>query len=233
VDLTATPVGRAHIRDVCRISFTRMAVVDNMVLIGKPQRRKLNNGQSRQHFKPSARFSPTEPREWTVSVAIPASIISEYDGLHSSLAHVSHTNCCSCATKEQRINSPSSIARALAVFSIDEVVLYDDRPLESRAKAVDEDAYTGDVDPCHYIAHILSYLETPPFMRRTLFPIHPNLRLQGLLPSLDMPHHPHKDEWLPYREGMTLSDKPKNGGGWVWSSPDFIATVLTARQDHG
>jgi hypothetical protein len=123
--------------------------------------------------------------------------------------------CCSCATKEQRINSPSSIARALAVFSVDEVVLYDDRPTSSRAKAVDEEAYTGDVDPCHYIAHILSYLETPPFMRKTLFPIHPNLRLQGLLPSLDMPHHPHKDEWLPYREGMTLPDKPKSGKGFV------------------
>jgi methyltransferase len=101
----------------------------------------------------------------------------------------------------------------LAVFSIDEVVLYDDRPMESRPKAVDEDAYTGDVDPCHYIAHLLSYLETPPFMRKTLFPLHPNLKLQGLLPSLDMPHHPHKDEWLPYREGMTIGTKPEKGSG--------------------
>ena len=104
------------------------------------------------------------------------------------------------------------------MFSIDEVVIFDDSPPESRSAATDHDAYTGDTDLAHFLEHILSYLETPPFMRKSLWPIHPNLRSQGLLPSLDMPSHPHKDEWLPYREGLTLEAKPKSGNGFVTTS---------------
>lgn len=108
---------------------------------------------------------------------------------------------------------PASLARALAVFAVDEVIIFDDSPADGRNPSVDTDGYTGDTDPCHFIIHILSYLETPPFMRKALFPLHPNLRMQGLLPSLDMPHHPHKDEWLPYREGIAVAGKPSSGSG--------------------
>ncbi len=134
----------------------------------------------------------------------------------SSLTHSS------CSTPEQRINSPSRIARALAVFAVDEVVIFDDSPVESRPAEVDTLGYTGDVDPCHYIFHLLSYMETPPFMRKPLFPLHPNLRLQGLLPSLDMPHHPRKPDRLPYMEGMTLpgtKDSRKGYASWPWPWP--------------
>lgn len=116
-------------------------------------------------------------------------------------------------TREQRTTNVGRVARALAIFSVDEVVIYDDTPVEQRMANADPDAYTGDTDPAHFMEHILTYLETPPFMRKLLFPLHPNLRSQGLLPSLDMPHHPHKDEWLPYREGMTLELPPKGGKG--------------------
>lgn len=96
---------------------------------------------------------------------------------------------------------------------MDEVVVYDDSPSDSRPRAVDKDRYTGDTDPCHFIAHVLGYLETPPFMRKALFPLHDNLARAGLLPSLDMPHHPHKDEWLPFREGFTVRGRPEGGNG--------------------
>lgn len=122
-------------------------------------------------------------------------------------------NVYSCATREQRTTNVGRIARALAVFTVDEVVIFDDSPMESRPADVDMDGFTGDTDPAHFMTHILSYLETPPFMRKSLFPLHPNLRSQGLLPSLDMPHHPHRDEWLPYREGMTVQGKTKSGKG--------------------
>lgn len=100
--------------------------------------------------------------------------------------------------------SPSRIARALAVFNVDEVVVYDDSPKEGRAQRIDPRSYTGDIDHCHFIAHVLSYLEAPPFMRKALFPLHPNLRFSAQTQSLDMPHHPHPNEWIPYREGVTL-----------------------------
>lgn len=109
--------------------------------------------------------------------------------------------------------APGRIARALAVFSVDEVVVFDDSPASSRPRQTDPAAYTGDTDPCHFLAHILSFLEAPPFMRKTLFPLHPNLRLTALLPSLDMPHHPHPKEWIPYREGVTVAGKTSSGQG--------------------
>ncbi|ROW16475.1 hypothetical protein VPNG_02901 [Cytospora leucostoma] len=146
-------------------------------------------------FKPATRFLATGGRDFTISIAVPGSIITDLK------------------TADQRITAPGRIARALAVFGVDEVVVYDDSPLESRPRAVDKERYTGDVDPCHFIAHVLGYLETPPFMRKALFPLHDNLAKAGLLPSLDMPHHPHKDEWLPFREGFTMRGRPEGGKG--------------------
>lgn len=104
------------------------------------------------------------------------------------------------------------LGRALAVFNVDEVVVYDDTPLDERPRRVDPASHTADTDPAHFLTHVLSYLECPPFMRKALFPLHQNLRLAGKLPSLDMPHHPHPREWIPYREGVTIS-RPKGKTG--------------------
>lgn len=108
---------------------------------------------------------------------------------------------------------PGRIARALAVFSVDEVIVFDDSPASSRPRQTDTAGYTGDVDPVHFLTHILSFLEAPPFMRKALFPLHPNLRLTALLPSLDMPHHPNPKEWISYREGVTSAGKTSTGNG--------------------
>ncbi|KAG6246836.1 hypothetical protein E4U24_003483 [Claviceps purpurea] len=163
------------------------------------KRKTAHNGghqQDRTSFKPSATFVPFEGgRDWTVSVAIPSSILTNL------------------ATADQRMTAPGRIARALAVFSVDEVVVFDDSPLSSRPRQTDTAGYTGDTDPCHFLTHILSFLEAPPFMRKTLFPLHPNLRMTALLPSLDMPHHPNPKEWIPYREGVTIAGKTSTGKG--------------------
>ena len=69
--------------------------------------------------------------------------------------------------------------------------------------------FTGNSDPNHFLAHILSYLETPPYLRTKLFGLHPDFQYAGALPSLDMPHHLRVDEGCRYREGITLeSAKP-------------------------
>ncbi|CAI4211161.1 unnamed protein product [Parascedosporium putredinis] len=62
-------------------------------------------------------------------------------------------------------------------------------------------------------------------MRKALFPLHQNLRLGGKLPSLDMPHHPHPKEWIPYREGVTIS-RPKGKTG----SPSTRVTLHFATE---
>jgi methyltransferase len=53
------------------------------------------------------------------------------------------------------------------------------------------------------MSHVLTYLETPPHLRKLLFPMHPNLRTAGTLPSLDLPHHLRATEYCPFREGVT------------------------------
>ena len=118
-----------------------------------------------------------------------------------------------CKRDDQRTNIVSHLARALSVFSIDEVVIFDDSHPDSRPRQVDPSGYTGDVDPCGYLDLLLQYLEMPPFMRRTLLPLHPNLRGAGLLPSLDIPSHPHPSDWLPFCEGVTLPAATKSGSG--------------------
>ncbi|KAE8662329.1 OB-fold-like, putative isoform 2 [Hibiscus syriacus] len=55
------------------------------------------------------------------------------------------------------------------------------------------------------IFRIDEYLETPQYLRKTLFPKHNTLRYVGMLPPLDAPHHLRKHEWAPYREAKSSS----------------------------
>ncbi|KAK2629784.1 hypothetical protein QTJ16_000604 [Diplocarpon rosae] len=155
--------------------------------------------------KPTAIFQPTTGRDWTVSVALPGSIIANAQ------------------THDQRTSLAGHIARALSVFCVDEITIFSDghspqnhkrhhartHSLAHQADPVDE--YTGTSDPDHFLVHLLSYLETPPHLRRLLFPLHANLRTAGTLPSLDLPHHLRSEEWCPYREGVTLPGQDEHG----------------------
>lgn len=98
---------------------------------------------------------------------------------------------------------------------MDEVVVFNDGQFEQRgrnfagqaynqADAEWRKSYTGYSNPDYFLTHILSYLETPPHLRKRLFPMHPDLQLAGSLPSLDMPHHLRSYDRSPYREGVTV-----------------------------
>jgi methyltransferase len=100
----------------------------------------------------------------------------------------------------------------LAVFCVDEIVVFEDGQKLSSKPAqphgtLEETSYTAVSDPCHFLSHVLSYLETPPYLRKALFAMHPNLRTAGTLPSLDMPHHSRAIEHCDYREGVTVATK--------------------------
>jgi len=58
-----------------------------------------------------------------------------------------------------------------------------------------------------FLARVLTYLETPQYLRKFLFPIHKDLSFAGLLTPLDAPHHQRQDEECPYREGIVM-DRP-------------------------
>lgn len=137
-----------------------------------------------------------------MSVALPGSIIA------NAKSH------------DQKTYLAGTLARALAVFCVDEIIIFDDegepapehqhqhQDNRGTVSSVADGEYTAFSNPCHFLAHILSYLETPPHLRKTLFPMHPNLRTAGTLPSLDMPHHLRANEWCEYREGVTTHSSP-------------------------
>lgn len=108
----------------------------------------------------------------------------------------------SALTHDQKTALAGHIARACAVFCVDEVIVFDDGQAETRPP--EKDGYTAFTDPNFFLYHLLSYLETPPHLRKKLFPMHPDLRTAGSLPSLDMPHHLRSDEYCPYREGAVV-----------------------------
>lgn len=121
----------------------------------------------------------------------------------------------SAQSAELKTQLAGQIARALAVFCVDEIVVFNDVP-HHQQKGEDglpskpeqnghaKESYNGNTDPNYFLMHILSYLETPPHFRQWLFPMHPDLQKAGALPSLDMPHHLRPYEWCQYREGVTL-----------------------------
>ncbi|KAH0543047.1 hypothetical protein FGG08_002560, partial [Glutinoglossum americanum] len=162
--------------------------------------------------KPTAVFKPTMGggRKWTLSVAVPGSIIANAQ------------------THELKTQLAGHIARALAVFCVDEVVVYDDTPRAPNFNSnpspnsqsttpANPSSYTGLTSPSHFLTHLLAYLETPPYLRRHLFPLHPNLRFAGQLPSLDMPHHLRGGEWSAggWREGVAIGSSSGGSGGYA------------------
>ena len=125
----------------------------------------------------------------------------------------------SAQSRELQAQLAGQIARALAVFCVDEVVIFDDgdfRPPPSdkgQDDSANHEKYTGYTDPNYFLAHLLSYLECPPYLRRALFQRHPDLQHAGMLPSLDMPHHIKATKSFEYREGVTTDGSVSDAEG--------------------
>jgi predicted SPOUT superfamily RNA methylase MTH1 len=113
-------------------------------------------------------------------IAVPASVISDTPHLREKTAKM------------------GLIGRAAAIFRVDEIVVYRDNPKSKQ---------TADLE---LIATLLSYMETPQYLRKRLFKIEPRLQYAGILPPLRTPHHPvnrkAKDLRVgEYVEGLVLS----------------------------
>ncbi|KAK6436490.1 hypothetical protein LTR95_007315 [Oleoguttula sp. CCFEE 5521] len=174
--------------------------------------------------KPTAVFTPKNPRTQTLSIALPGSIVAKYVlvlFLYFRFLDISETKwflplalstvltpVYSAVTPEQKTALCGQIARAAAVFEVDEIVVFDDG--QAPKKPPEANGYTAYADPNFFLYHVLSYLETPPHLRKALFPMHPDLRTAGALPSLDMPHHLRSEEWCVYREGVAVSTDRSN-----------------------
>ena len=87
------------------------------------------------------------------------------------------------------------LARAAAIFNIDEVVVLDDGPKHSDAQVSRAAAL---------LAAILQYQETPQYLRKALIPMHEFYRYCGMLAPLDAPNHLRANEWFECREGVVV-----------------------------
>jgi predicted SPOUT superfamily RNA methylase MTH1 len=114
------------------------------------------------------------------AIAIPTSVISDTPHLREKTSKI------------------GLIGRTAAIFKVDEIIIYPDlRKLKQR-------------DDADLIGLLLEYMETPQYLRKSLFKLDPRLKFAGILPPLRTPHHPlnRKVEKLKvgeYREGVTLS----------------------------
>lgn len=118
-------------------------------------------------------------------MAIPASIVSDTPHLREKTSKI------------------GLIGRAAAIFGVDEIIIYQDEPkLDQKADA-------------DLIATLLSYMETPQYLRKKLFKLKPELRFAGILPPLRTPHHPLDKKAADlkvgeYREGVTIAKVKEN-----------------------
>ncbi|WP_297826379.1 putative RNA uridine N3 methyltransferase [uncultured Methanobrevibacter sp.] len=105
------------------------------------------------------------------------------------------------------------LGRALAIFQADNVVIYNDNHEKN------ED---GENDGS-FIAEILSYMNTPQYLRKKAFPIRPELKHVGILPPLRTPHHPvnNQPDVGDYRQGFTVKRNKK--GTYVDIGMDKLA----------
>lgn len=119
-------------------------------------------------------------RKKKLSIAIPISIVSDVPHLREKTSKV------------------GLIGRAAAIFRINEIIVYPDNPQVNQ---------TADMN---LITLLLSYMETPQYLRKRLFKLRPELRYAGVLPPLRTPHHPLNRKMKnlkigEYREGVVLS----------------------------
>ncbi len=100
-------------------------------------------------------------------------------------------------TKDLRIKTYKIglIGRAAAIYKADRIVVYSDN---------------SDKEDVKFISDVLTYMNTPQYLRKRVFPITRELRNVGILPPLRTPHHPTGELGEgDYRQGLTLKRTKK------------------------
>ncbi|MDI6642536.1 MAG: RNA methyltransferase [Candidatus Hodarchaeaceae archaeon] len=115
----------------------------------------------------------------SISVLLPASLVNDASDLRQKTIKI------------------GSVGRALAIFRVEQVCIYNDDDPYVKNQAVET----------RLITTLLKYMETPQYLRKLLFKRVPELRYAGLLPPLRTPNHPlegEKDKPGDCREGVII-----------------------------
>ncbi len=84
----------------------------------------------------------------------------------------------------QRTNAAALIARAAAAFRVKNIYIY-------------RDPLTTDPEVLRQLIKLLRYINTPPYLRKDIFPLDRDLSYAGILPPLKTPLH---REWISIKE---------------------------------
>ncbi|KAG8554806.1 hypothetical protein GDO81_003902 [Engystomops pustulosus] len=161
--------------------------------LDKEQLQKQQEAEKLEQEREAKRESHGRP--YTVSVALPGSIMDNAQ------------------SPELRTYLAGQIARACAIFCVDEIVIFDETGEGSKSVEGEFEGVGKKGHACVQLARILQYLECPQYLRKFFFPKHPDLQFAGLLNPLDSPHHMRIDEESKYREGVVLDRPTKPGKG--------------------
>jgi predicted SPOUT superfamily RNA methylase MTH1 len=116
----------------------------------------------------------------SISIAIPASVVSDTPHLREKTSKI------------------GLIGRTAAIFRVEEIIIYPD------------DSKSNQMANMNVIALLLSYMETPQYLRKRLFKLEPDLQYAGIIPPLRTLHHPLNRHITQlkigeHREGVTVS----------------------------
>lgn len=135
-----------------------------------------------------------------LSIAVPASFVSDTPHLREKTYKV------------------GLIGRAAAIFKVREVVVYPDLPARDQTREIE------------LISSILSYMETPQYLRRYLFRLNSGLRYVGILPPLRTTHHPTSRHASDLRVGDLRDGVVVGGRGAEVDIGVDVPARLTGRQ---
>jgi methyltransferase len=137
-----------------------------------------------------------------LAIAIPASVIADTPHLREKTAKVGY------------------IGRAAAIFRVDEIIVYGNNLRANQNRDLE------------FVSLLLSYLETPQYLRKRLYELKPELQYAGILPPLRTPHHPQFGRMRDlkvgeFREGVVISKAKENALVDIGvEQPAVLATTL-------
>ncbi|XP_077334802.1 28S rRNA (uridine-N(3))-methyltransferase isoform X1 [Lithobates pipiens] len=164
-------------------------------LLRKLEKAQLQKLEAEKRAQEKEKRKAENGRQYTLSVALPGSIMDNAQ------------------SPELRTYLAGQIARACAIFCVDEIVIFDETGEGSKSVEGNFEGVGKKGQGCVQLARILQYLECPQYLRKSFFPKHPDLQFAGLLNPLDSPHHMRIDEESEYREGVVLDRPTKPGKG--------------------
>lgn len=138
--------------------------------------------------------SSSRSRLATISIALPSSILNNAQ------------------SPELRMYLAGQVARAAAIYCIDEIIIFDEQfDVDEKTSSHPHARHRGAVEAkqlpnvAQFFATVLEYLDTPQYLRKHLFPVSSDLRLVGILNPLALPSHVARSEMSRWREGVAFA----------------------------